>query len=179
MRSGYRYRVRCLTVVYTIALGSTLPLTASVCCVPCLSCRYARVTCSRLSYVGELGYELLIPAEHAAHVYDRLAAAAASRGIANGGVARGVVHAGLQAVNSLRLEKGFRDYGHDVDNTDGVEEVGLDFTCCMRNPRPFIGRDAVEMSLAKLAGRAPRKRLVQVRRVACAAVMCPQAAADA
>ncbi|MCU1502250.1 MAG: Sarcosine dehydrogenase, partial [Ilumatobacteraceae bacterium] len=68
----------------------------------------ARVLCVRITYVGELGYELYIPAEQAVHVYDRIVAA---------GDGVGLRHAGLKALGSLRMEKGYRDYGHDIDNT--------------------------------------------------------------
>ena len=63
----------------------------------------------RVTYVGELGWELYIPTEHALQVYDRLV---------DTGAQFGLRHAGLQALNSLRLEKGYRDYGHDIDNMD-------------------------------------------------------------
>lgn len=69
---------------------------------------YARVLCARITYVGELGYELHIPVEHALHVYERVVAA---------GEKHGMVHAGLKALASLRMEKAYRDYGHDMDNT--------------------------------------------------------------
>ncbi|MEP6761498.1 MAG: FAD-dependent oxidoreductase, partial [Sporichthyaceae bacterium] len=77
---------------------------------------YARVLCIRITYLGELGYELYIPTEQATHVYDRLVAA---------GQATNLRHAGLKALASLRMEKGYRDYGHDIDNTDSVLEAGL------------------------------------------------------
>jgi glycine cleavage system aminomethyltransferase T len=70
---------------------------------------YARVICVRLTYVGELGYELYIPTEQATHVYDA---------IVDAGQRFNLRHAGLKALASLRLEKGYRDYGHDMDNTD-------------------------------------------------------------
>ncbi|MCY7374342.1 MAG: FAD-dependent oxidoreductase, partial [Spirochaetaceae bacterium] len=66
---------------------------------------FARVLCVRITYVGELGYELYIPVEQATHVYDRLVAA---------GEPLGMAHAGLKALASLRMEKGYRDYGHDI-----------------------------------------------------------------
>ena len=52
-------------------------------------------------------------------------------------------HAGLRALGSLRHEKGYRDYGHDMDNTDTILEVGLGFTCDFEKPSGFIGMDAV------------------------------------
>src|SRR4051794_13479368 len=62
---------------------------------------FARVLCVRITYLGELGYELYIPTEQAAHVHDRLV---------EGGGAFGLRHAGLRALGSLRMEKGYRDY---------------------------------------------------------------------
>jgi glycine cleavage system aminomethyltransferase T len=69
----------------------------------------------------------------------------------------GLRHAGLKALSSLRMEKGYRDYGHDIDNTDSVLEAGLGFAVAL--DKPFIGRDAV--AAMKAAG-PPRRRLVQV-----------------
>ena len=111
---------------------------------------FARVLCIRITYLGELGYELYIPAEQAAHVYDRLVAA---------GRAVGLRHAGLKALGSLRMEKGYRDYGHDIDNTDTVLEAGLGFAVALNKPGGFIGRDAV---LAQKARGPLTRRLVQV-----------------
>lgn len=110
---------------------------------------FARVLCLRITYVGELGYELYIPAEQAVHVHDRLVAAGAGRGLR---------HAGLKALASLRLEKGYRDYGHDIDNTDDVLEAGLGFAVAL-DKEHFIGRDAV---LARKARGPLTRRLVQV-----------------
>jgi heterotetrameric sarcosine oxidase gamma subunit len=111
---------------------------------------FARVLCIRITYLGELGYELYIPAEQAVHVYDRLIEA---------GRPVGLRHAGLKALGSLRLEKGYRDYGHDIDNTDTVLEAGLGFAVALDKPGGFIGRDAV---LAEKARGPLRRRLVQV-----------------
>jgi 4-methylaminobutanoate oxidase (formaldehyde-forming) len=111
---------------------------------------FARVLCVRITYLGELGYELHIPAEQAAHVYDRLVAA---------GRDVGMRHAGLKTLASLRMEKGYRDYGHDIDNTDSVLEAGLGFAVDLEKPGGFLGRDAV---LAKKAAGPLTRRLVQV-----------------
>ncbi|HEY2508609.1 MAG TPA: FAD-dependent oxidoreductase [Streptosporangiaceae bacterium] len=111
---------------------------------------FARVLCVRITYVGELGYELHIPAEQAAHVYDRLVAAGRDLGLR---------HAGLKALSSLRLEKGYRDYGHDIDNTDTPAEAGLGFALAVSKPGGFIGRDEV---IAQRAAGTPGRRLVQV-----------------
>jgi 4-methylaminobutanoate oxidase (formaldehyde-forming) len=111
---------------------------------------FARALCIRITYLGELGYELHIPAEQAVQVYDRLTEA--GRGL-------GLRHAGLKALSSLRMEKGYRDYGHDIDNTDTVLEAGLGFAVALDKPGGFIGREAV---LAQKAAGPLGKRLVQV-----------------
>ena len=111
---------------------------------------FARVLCLRITYLGELGYELYVPAEQALGVYDRLVAA---------GERVGLVHAGLKALASLRMEKGYRDYGHDIDNTDTVIEAGLGFAVALAKPDGFIGRDAAAEQ--KAAGPLS-KRLVQI-----------------
>lgn len=109
---------------------------------------YARVLCVRITYVGELGYELYIPSEQAMHVYERLVEA---------GKAFGLRHAGLKALASLRMEKGYRDYGHDIDNTDNAFEAGLGFAVDLKKP-DFIGREAALKQKA-----APmQRRLAQV-----------------
>jgi 4-methylaminobutanoate oxidase (formaldehyde-forming) len=110
----------------------------------------ARVLCVRITYLGELGYELYVPAEQATHVYDRIVAA---------GEPLGLRHAGLSALASLRLEKAYRDYGHDIDNTDSVLAAGLGFAVALDKPGGFLGRDAV---LAEKARGPLRRRLVQI-----------------
>ncbi|MEU0556022.1 FAD-dependent oxidoreductase [Dactylosporangium sp. NPDC006015] len=110
---------------------------------------YARVLCLRITYVGELGYELYIPTEQAVHVHDRLVEAGAEFGLR---------HAGLKALASLRLEKGYRDYGHDIDNTDDPLSAGLGFAVAFDKPS-FIGRDAL---LAVREAGPLSRRLVQI-----------------
>lgn len=110
---------------------------------------FARALCIRITYLGELGYELYIPAEQAGHAYERLVEA---------GLAFDLRHTGLKALASLRMEKGYRDYGHDIDNTDSVLEAGLGFAVALDKP-DFIGKAAVE---AKKAEGQLRKRLVQI-----------------
>jgi 4-methylaminobutanoate oxidase (formaldehyde-forming) len=78
-------------------------------------------------------------------VYDRL-------------VEAGPAHAGLQALSSLRLEKGYRDFGHDIGNIDTPLEAGLGFAVKLDKPGGFIGRDA--LARQKQAG-VPTRRLVQ------------------
>lgn len=112
---------------------------------------FAQALCVRITYVGELGYELYVPVEQAVHVHELLTAAGADLGLR---------HAGLRALGSLRLEKGYRDYGHDLDNTDDVIAAGLGFAVAFDKPRPFIGREA---ALALRAAGPPTRRLLQVR----------------
>jgi 4-methylaminobutanoate oxidase (formaldehyde-forming) len=111
---------------------------------------YGRVLCVRITYVGELGYELYIPTEQAVHVYDTLVKA---------GKPFDLTHAGLKALGSLRLEKGYRDYGHDMDNTDDPYEAGLGFTVRLDKPGDFIGKKAC---IAKKAAGPLQRRLAQV-----------------
>jgi 4-methylaminobutanoate oxidase (formaldehyde-forming) len=110
----------------------------------------ARVICVRITYAGELGYELNIPSEQAVHVYDRIIEA---------GEKFGLRHAGLRALGSLRLEKGYRDYGHDIDNTDDPFSTGLGFAVRLDKEGDFIGKRACIEH--KAAGSFPR-RLVQI-----------------
>lgn len=117
---------------------------------------YARVMCARITYVGELGFELYVPVESAVHVYD-LIVEFGMRGN------YGLRHAGLRALGSLRHEKGYRDYGHDMDNTDNILEVGLGFTCDFDKPSGFIGMEAVIEEKRRVAASGGlTKRLAQV-----------------
>ncbi len=111
---------------------------------------YARMICARITYLGELGYELYIPTEQATHVYDMIVEA---------GERFGLRHAGLKALASLRMEKGYRDYGHDMDNTDDPFEVGLDFTVKLNKSGGFIGKEAC---VRKKALGYPCRRLAQI-----------------
>jgi 4-methylaminobutanoate oxidase (formaldehyde-forming) len=88
----------------------------------------------RVTYLGELGWELHIPNDLALGVYDSLIEAGEDLGIRD---------AGLGALNSLRLEKGYRDYGLDIFNDDSLIDVGLDFTVAWDKPGGFVGRDAL------------------------------------
>jgi 4-methylaminobutanoate oxidase (formaldehyde-forming) len=95
---------------------------------------YALVKALRITYVGELGWELFVPTEFTLHVFDALVEA---------GKGYGLKHAGFQALNTLRIEKAYRDYGHDIDNTDTPLEAGLGQFVDFEKPRGFIGRDAL------------------------------------
>jgi 4-methylaminobutanoate oxidase (formaldehyde-forming) len=87
----------------------------------------------RISYVGELGWELYVSADQAAHVFETLTGAGADHGLAL---------CGLHALDSCRIEKAFRHFGHDITDEDHVLEAGLGFAVRTRKPA-FIGRDAV------------------------------------
>jgi heterotetrameric sarcosine oxidase gamma subunit len=94
----------------------------------------AFVRAARVTYVGELGWELYVPTEFATHVYDTIVAA---------GDAFGLHHAGYHALNSLRIEKAYRHWGHDISEEDTVLEAGLGFTVAWDKPGGFIGREAL------------------------------------
>ena len=111
---------------------------------------YAPVLAIRVTYLGELGWELHVPAEYAAGVFDELTSAGADLGF------RPV---GLAAMSSLRLEKGYRDLGVDIDNTDNPIEAGLGFTIAWEKPGGFVGRDAL---LAYKAQCTPCNRVVSL-----------------
>ena len=110
---------------------------------------YWNILALRVTYVGELGWELHVPALHAVQVYDLLMQA---------GQAFGVKNAGMQTLSSLRLEKAYRDFGVDVDNTDNPIEAGLGFAVKLDKPGGFIGRDA--LAAIKAAG-VPKTRMLQ------------------
>ena len=107
---------------------------------------HATVRATRITYVGELGWELYVPTEFAVGVYEDLLAAG------DLGVARG----GYYAIESLRLEKGYRAFGRELTPDSGPVEAGLLFACKLRTDVDFLGRAAVEA--AREAG--PRRRLV-------------------
>jgi glycine cleavage system aminomethyltransferase T/glycine/D-amino acid oxidase-like deaminating enzyme len=110
---------------------------------------YAKVLAFRVTYLGELGYELYIPTEFAPTVYDLLWESGQELGLKN---------AGLQALNSLRLEKAYRDYGHDMDVTHTPLEAGLSFIVDFEKPGGFIGKEAL---LKRKQAGASKKRIVQ------------------
>jgi len=114
---------------------------------------YARVHAMRVTYVGELGWELHVPADQALTVYDALHEA---------GPAFGFRNVGLGAMGSLRLEKAYRDMGLDIDNTDTPLDAGLGFAVSFKKPGGFIGRDALLRRREALAGGPPKRRMVQV-----------------
>ena len=101
----------------------------------------------RVSYVGELGWEIYVPALHAAAVYDTIVSAGASHGLH---------HAGYHAMNTLRLESGYRHWGHDITDEDTPLEAGLSFAVAWDKEGGFIGREALVVQ----RGEPQVKRLV-------------------
>ncbi len=112
---------------------------------------YAPVIASRVTYVGELGWELYVPTEYAVGLYGDLL---------DGGHDLGVRPVGMAAMSGLRLEKGYRDIGIDIDNLDNPIEAGLGFAVAWDKPGGFVGRDALLQ--AREAG-APSMRILGVR----------------
>jgi 4-methylaminobutanoate oxidase (formaldehyde-forming) len=92
----------------------------------------------RITYVGELGYELHVPIEYATTVYDALMAADGQFGLVN---------AGYRAIESCRLEKGYRAWGSDIGPDHTPIEAGLGWAVKMRKNTPFKGREAIERQL--------------------------------
>ena len=111
---------------------------------------YARVRASRITYVGELGWELYIPTEFVAGIYDTIVAA---------GAPFGLTHAGYHALDSLRIEKAYRHWGHDITDEDTPLQAGLGFAVKFDKPGGFIGREALLRE--KAAG--PARQLLQFR----------------
>ncbi len=109
---------------------------------------YARVRAARMSYVGELGWELYIPTEFAASVFDLIG------GDAGADQPR---MAGFHALNSLRLESGYRHWGHDITDEDTPLQAGLKFAVALNKPG-FIGREA----LLRQLDRPLTRRLVSI-----------------
>ena len=112
---------------------------------------YAVVRAQRLTYVGELGWELYVPADLALHVFDRIWVA---------GRRHGLKLAGFHAMNACRTEKGYRHWGHDIGIDDNPLQAGLSFTCAWDKPGGFIGREAL---LAARSAGVPQRRLLQLK----------------
>ncbi len=95
---------------------------------------YGIARASRITFVGELGWELYIPTEFMLGIYDEIVAA---------GKAFDMTHAGYHALNSLRMEKGYRHWSHDITDEDSPLESGLGFAVKFDKPGGFIGREAL------------------------------------
>ena len=112
---------------------------------------YARVRASRITYVGELGWELYIPAEFATHTYEV---------IVDAGRHHGLVPAGYHAMNACRMEKAYRHWGHDIGDEDTPIEAGLGFAVAFDKAGGFIGEDVL---LRQREAGVPKRRLVQFK----------------
>ena len=110
---------------------------------------YGRVRASRISYVGELGWELYVPAEFAAHVFETVWEA---------GAAFGLRPAGMHTMNNARVEKAYRHWGHDIGEEDTPVEAGLSFVVGWDKP-DFIGREAL---MRQREGNVSPKRMVSI-----------------
>jgi glycine cleavage system aminomethyltransferase T/glycine/D-amino acid oxidase-like deaminating enzyme len=108
-----------------------------------------RLRATRMTYVGELGWELMVPVADAGAVHDRLTAG-------------GAVNAGYYAIESLRLEKGYRAFGRELTPDVGPVEAGLVFATALRGDKDFLGRSALEEHRRALAAGGPRRRLVSL-----------------
>jgi glycine cleavage system T protein len=104
----------------------------------------------RVSYVGELGWELYVPVDQARHAFDHLWET---------GKAFDLKPAGLHALDSCRIEKKFVHFGHDVANEDTPLEAGLSFVCDMNKTDGFIGKEAIATQKENKSWM--KKRLVQ------------------
>jgi 4-methylaminobutanoate oxidase (formaldehyde-forming) len=100
----------------------------------------AQTRALRVTYVGELGWELHVPLDATGRVFDALMAAGAEAGL------RPV---GYRALESLRLEKGYRAWSSDITPNDTPFEAGLGWAVKMKTNRPFIGREALEAAAGK------------------------------
>lgn len=108
---------------------------------------FAPVLALRVTYLGELGYELHLPTEYAAHVYELLWAAGRDFGLAD---------AGYRAIESLRLEKRYLYWGADITPDYTPYEAGLGFAVSLKKKADFVGRTALE----KARKTGPRRRLI-------------------
>ncbi len=93
---------------------------------------HARVIAQRLSYSGELGWEIFVTPDFAEHVFDVLMEA---------GHKYGLRLIGGEALNALRLEKGFLHWGHDMAYTEAPHQMGMEYFCKIDKPMPFIGKE--------------------------------------
>lgn len=106
---------------------------------------YAPVTAFRVTYVGELGYELYVPSEFACHVYETLWEAGQELGVRN---------AGYRAIASLHLEKGYLDWGSELTPEYSPYDAGLGF-CVAGGKESFIGKEA----LARIKAEGPKWKM--------------------
>ena len=106
----------------------------------------------RVSFTGELGWELLVPTEFVADLHEQVVSAGADLGLR---------HAGAFAFEAARLERGFRSWGHDIGPLDDPFAAGLGFAVSRRKTAEFVGRDALER-LREVADEERPRRLVSL-----------------
>ena len=94
---------------------------------------HTEVTAQRLSYTGELGWEIFITPDFAEHIFNVLHKA---------GKPLGLKLIGGETLNALRIEKGFLHWGHDISYTEAPHQAGLEFICKPDKKNPFIGQEA-------------------------------------
>ena len=121
---------------------------------PFATSREARVAgvplrATRMTYVGEVGWELMVPVADAGVVYDAV-------------VAGGATDAGYYAIESLRLEKGYRAFGRELTPDYGPVEAGLVFATALKGDKDFLGRSALVAHREELGAGGPRRRLVSL-----------------
>jgi len=144
-------------------LGNVTPDPVDNNAFPFGQCRQMTIGCApvvamRITYIGELGYELYIPTEYASHVYEQLWEA---------GRQLGVLNAGYRAIESLRLEKGYRYWGAELSPDYNPYQAGLG-SCIALDKENFIGQDALRkiktegpgLSLCCFTLDAPEPRLL-------------------
>ena len=108
------------------------------------------VFAQRITYVGELGWELYVSREYAVRLFQL---------IHQVGRSHGLQLAGYHALDSCRMEKGYRSWGHDITDRDTPVEAGLAFTCAMDKSTEFIG----QQTIAKQKTSGVRRRLTHFR----------------
>jgi glycine cleavage system aminomethyltransferase T len=112
-----------------------------------ISLGYATVRATRITYVGELGWELYVPAEFAVGVYQDLMQSGEQFEVGRGG---------YYTIESMRLEKGYRAFGRELTPSENPVEAGLLFACKLKSDIEFLGRAAVEKAKAE----GTRRKLV-------------------
>lgn len=113
---------------------------------------YARGWAIRRSFLGELGFELMISTEYSASIYDSIMEA---------GRPHGLRHMGMYAMNACRIEKGFRHFGHDIAEDDTPYETGLGFAVDLNKAEAFLGKEPLAAQKAG-HGAATRNRTVSI-----------------
>jgi 4-methylaminobutanoate oxidase (formaldehyde-forming) len=112
-----------------------------------ITIKNVKIWAQRLSYVGELGWELYIPINEAKKIYDT---------IVEIGIKYKLCHAGVHAMDTLRMEKGYLHWGHDISPEENQYEAGLKFTISFNKNVNFIGKDF----LSKIKDKKLKKKFI-------------------